>query len=774
VRALEGPIPIQDYEGASGCAAANHGLPRFREAAFEAAYPLGQVLLSDPDAPVGVRLQAFNPLVPGDAEASGFPIAVARFVVTNLTDEAVSTSLCASLENFIGKDGVSGEAKNNRNEFRQSSGCSGLFGESDGIASDTPAYGTLALAILDDANLDISHRTSWAKRSWGDALLDFWDDFSSDGKLEERAREDQDAPIASLCAQFRLAPHATRTVTFLIGWHFPNRLSWTPDEAPTGRWGEGGACDGGLPIVGNYYTTQFADAWDAIEKFVPRAAELEASTLAFVRAFCDSDLPTAAKEAALFNLSTLRSPTVFRTPDGKMFGWEGVFAQHGSCYGSCTHVWNYEQATAFLFPTLARSMREVEFLHATHENGLMSFRVGLPLEKHARAWQLAAADGQMGCLMKLYREWQLCGDNAWLEKLWPHAKRVLAFCWIEGGWDADQDGVMEGCQHNTMDVEYFGPNPQMQGWYLGALRACEEMAKYLGDDEFAARCRTLFKNGSKWMDEQLFNGEYYEHEVRPIPKAENIATGLRHSDMGAHDLENPELQLGAGCLVDQLVGQYFACLCGLGYLHNPEKVRATQQSVARYNFKEGFHDHFNHFRSFVLGDESALLMATYPRGRRPERPFPYCNEVMTGFEYTAATGLLQEGEIEAGLKIIEAIRERYDGRKRNPFNEAECGYHYARAMASWATILALTGFEYSAVTRTMKFRASEKDATWFWSTGAAWGTFEQMLHKGNTEFALRVESGVLPIQTLQLGEGCVERGKSTPLAAGEEWRGQAV
>ena len=98
----------------------------------------------------------------------------------------------------------------------------------------------------------------------------------------------------------------------------------------------------------------------------------------------------------------------------------------------------------------------------------------------------------MGCIMKMYRDWQLSGDDNTLRKLWPNVRKAVEFCWIKGGWDADRDGVMEGCQHNTMDVEYYGPNPQMEIWYLGALRAAEEMAKGAGDKAFAALCRDLF------------------------------------------------------------------------------------------------------------------------------------------------------------------------------------------------------------------------------------------------------------------------------------------
>ena len=221
-------------------------------------------------------------------------------------------------------------------------------------------YGSIALAVLDGQ--DVSRRTGWADRTWGDSLLDFWDDFSADGRLDERTSESA-TPIASVADRRTVAAGATERFTFLLGWHFPNRRAW---EKPD--------------IVGNYYTTLIDDVWTMLCRFAAQLDELERRTVAFVTDFLGSDLPAQVHEAALFNLSTLRTQTVFRTPDGRFFGWEGCSDHEGSCFGSCTHVWSYEQATPFLFGQIARSMREVEFAHATDDQGLMSFRVGLPLE----------------------------------------------------------------------------------------------------------------------------------------------------------------------------------------------------------------------------------------------------------------------------------------------------------------------------------------------------------------------------------------------------------
>ncbi|MYD10641.1 MAG: hypothetical protein F4X02_11440 [Chloroflexi bacterium] len=763
VRALEGVIPPADYEGARGALIPNHGLPRFRQCSFEAAYPFGKVTLSDPDVPLRAELQAFNPLIPTDSDNSGIPVAILRFVLSNDTDGDIEAAVCGSLQNFIGADGTSGAANDNYNSYREADGLAGLFMGSAGVDPDAPQWGTLALTTPQRAG--ITHRTAWANVTWGDSLLDFWDDISADGRLNERERDGKANPTGSLSVALSVPAGGSAEIIFFLSWHFPNRMTW----AEAGRSHQDSPLQRGVRI-GNYYTTQYADAWAAAAYTAANLDTLEAETRAFVNAVCEADLPDVVKEAALFNLSTLRSQTVFRTPDGYTFGWEGCDDTAGCCFGSCTHVWNYEQATAFLFGELALGMREVEFNYATRADGGMSFRVDLPLQ-HAQSWSLAAADGQMGCIMKLYRDWQLSGDSEALRGMWPHARKALEFCWLPGGWDADKDGVMEGCQHNTMDVEYYGPNPQMGIWYLGALRAMEEMARHLGEEDFAADCRRLYENGSAYLDAELFNGDYYEHDIQPAAGRDAVLNMLIHSSMGAADPAEPVLQLGAGCLVDQLIGQLLAHVSGLGYLTDEANVKRTLSSIDRYNFKENMYGHFNHMRSYVLNDESALLMATYPRGERPARPFPYYNEVMTGFEYTAAIGMLYEGDIDNGLKCIAAIRDRYDGRKRNPFDEAECGHHYARAMVSWAAVLALTGFQYSAVDQTIRFAAPAADCRHFWSTGYAWGSCALSPNGDGCEVDVTVLGGEVSFAEFALtGLGAVQYDQPRVLAKGDTFR----
>lgn len=720
IRVLEGPLPVRDYYGDWGADAVNSGFPRFEKTVFNTAYPLAQINFKHPAVPFDIRLEAFNPLVPGDEDKSGIPVAILRYVITNTSNSTIETAICGMIPNYIGVDGWSGKPVENINTYRKDNEVSGIYMHSDRKDTNDMNYGTMALATT--AKEGISYRTSWKKLGWNWTFRDFWDDLVADGTLTDYPETkdsvpsntgiygDKDdskieTPPATLAIKQRLSPGESKEITFLVTWHFPNRRAW--DNGFEQIYTKTGTDN----IVGNYYTTQYSDAWDVAKKVVNNLPSLENETIAFVEAITQNDLPEVIKEAALFNLANLRCQTVFRTRDGLPFAWEGTGSIKGTKigaekssgwgFGTCTHVWNYETATPFLFGRLATKFREVEFLHATEEDGGMNFRIPLPLHsENAKKWAHRAADGQMGCVIRAYREWQLSGDDAKLRSMYPNIKKALRFAWGAGKWDTDKDGVMEGSQHNTMDINYMGPNPQMAGWYLGALRAGEEMAAYLADKSFGQEVKALYTKGRKWVDANLFNGEYYEHQIPG--GASKIA------------------QLGKGCLVDQLIGQNIALTAGLGYILDRDKVQTTMKSIMKYNLVTDFNDHFNTFRSFGVGKETGLIMASYPHGDLLDFPFPYYTEIMTGFEYSTAAQMLYEGQTENGLKIFEAIRNRFDGNKRNPFNEGEYGHRYGRAMASWTGILAYTGFQYSAVKKMMSFNPLK--GKYFWSNGYQYGT----------------------------------------------------
>ena len=714
-RVMEGPLPDEEVQGWQGSPAPLAGLPRFAGCRFEAAYPFGRVVLSDPSFPVEVSVSAFNPLVPGDAGASGLPLAAFRVTLTSRAPGELDADVMFSVENMVGH---SLAVRAPSVSARSAPGLSGLLLSEDGMDRGHEEWGTLAAAVSDGWV-----GPAWGLGKWNQGLFAMWSGFASDGQPAPGLFEldgvgsTSDASVAGTVGAHRVVPPGGAvSVGFLLGWHFPNRRSWRPFRGARGM--------SGPETLGNYYAAGYADAWDVLAAHAARLDGLEEDTARFVSAFWSSDIPPAAKEAALFNLSTLRSQTFFRTADGFPFGWEGCLDDAGSCLGSCTHVWNYDQATGHLFGDLARRMRELEYLHATADDGGMSFRIDLPLPR-AKEFPLVAADGQFGCVLKLYREWKLCGDDSWLRRLWPACRRSIEFAWIDGGWDADRDGLAEGAQHNTMDVEYYGPNPVVQSWYLAALAAGASMAAAAGDEEFAATCRSVLASGQHLTEKRLFNGEYYEQEVIPPGDFSRVATRLRSADMGAQRPGQPEFQIGSGCITDQLVGDTYARLAGLPPVFDADHALTALGAIHSRNYVADFGAWTNYMRSYAVHGERGHIVMSYPPDRLLEHPMPYWSEVWTGLEYVYAIGLIQRGRADLAEDVVAAARERFTGARRNPFDEAECGHHYARALASWGLVVAYTGFEYDARTGVMTFTEAPRPATWFWSTGSAWGVVRQ-------------------------------------------------
>ncbi len=739
-RMLEGAIPKTKLEGDWGCDELNSTFPRFNNSRMETAYPIAKVQLIDKTMPVEVSFKAFNPLIPGKTDDSSIPVAILEYMITNPGDSPVEVTICGTVPNYIGFDGFQNRIKQNRNTYLNKGKVKGVFMTTASNDSLDSRWGSMALTTLAKKG-DISYRTSWhPDLVWNGSVIDFWDDLKDDGllkqHLDEKAEEytdynmlnefqgeekDRSVP-ASLAVKVELKPGETKNIPFLLTWYFPKRISW---EGQPG-WPQ--------KPMDNYYTKAYADAWDVAEKVASRYTELKNKTGAFVNLFVGQDVPQSIKEASLSNLVNMRSQTLFRTADGLSYGWEGQGSVYGTALnpkgirggwgpGTCTHVWNYESTIPFTFGEIAMSMREVEFAKTTDlKSGKMAHRVFLPITEKQTIG--AAADGQLGCIIKMYREWQLSGDTKKLEELYPYVKKALQFVWEESKWDADKNGVIEGVHHNTMDVNYIGPNPEMGTWYLCALRAGEEMAKVMKDKSFAKECQTLFKTGSAWMDENMFNGEYY---IQLLPEPRNF-------------------QVGEAVLVHQMVGQQMAHICGLGYLLKPENVKKALESVMKYNYRTNWDQHLSTFRCYITRDEPGLMNAYYPEGKREARPFPYFSEPWTGLEYHTAAGMIFENMEADGEKVVRSVRSRYDGSNRNPFNEGEFGHRYARAMSSWSPLIAFTRYQYQKDIKRMTIRAEE--GTYYWSNGYAYGSVKVEKKDGKFGATVSVDAGSLELKKL--------------------------
>ena len=476
-----------------------------------------------------------------------------------------------------------------------------------------------------------------------------------------------------------------------------------------------------------WYSERFKSLNEVIGYWDANQAMLEKNSRLFSDAFYSSSLPAEVLEAVATNLTILKSPTVLRQWDGRFWAWEGCQDSFGSCHGSCTHVWNYAQALPHLFPSLERTLRETEFRVSQNTEGHQNFRVNLPISAPPHNFH-AAADGQLGGIMKVYREWRISGDTQWMKDLFPAVKKSLDYCIRT--WDPLHKGYLEEPHHNTYDIEFWGPDGMCTSFYLGALTAFIEMGKELKQPvkEYTA----LLSKGKKYMETALFDGEYFIQKIQweglqaPNP-VDVMSFGGSYSEEALKLLkeEGPKYQYGTGCLSDGILGMWMASVCGLDEVLDNEKVRSHLVAVHKYNLKHDLIDHFNPQRPvYACGKDGGLLLCTWPKGGMLSLPFVYSNEVWTGIEYQVASHLMMKGEVEKGLDIVRECRERYDGRVRNPFNEIECGHWYARAMASYGMLQGLTGVRYDAVDKTMYINSKIGDFKSFISTDTGFGTIE--------------------------------------------------
>ena len=729
------------------------GLPRLQEATFRGEYPFAWLDFADDALPVAVHLEAYNPFIPMNEADSGLPVAIFRWTLTNLTEQTVRATVAFSLYNAVGyngRDNLSNRYHSafgkNWNEWRDAEGIRGLFMTGEKPAPDSPSAGTLALATDWP---DTTFKVRWERAGWWDDVQNFWDEFTQGRGMLPNSRDTDASPdgqtdVGTLGLRVTLAPGESATLPFTLAWRFPNLVNdWNREETVRGK------------RLGNWYATPWSDAWDAARYAIRNQARLRVETAAYHQAMFDSTLPAVVLDAAANNASILRTPTVLRTEDGRMNAFEGCGDNDGCCPMNCTHVWNYVQTAAYLFPALERSVRLTDFQHNTVQSGAMAFRTLLPLIE--TRWQFKpAADGQMGTVMKAYREWLQCGDVGFLKGLWPSIQRAVEFAWSPGGWDADKDGVMEGEQHNTYDIEFYGPNTMMGTFYLGALRAASEMARALGDTAKAEEYEAVYAGGRRKYAAQLWNGEYFKQIVVPpaAPEATQGVTETLPASLQPGESE-PRYQYGPGCLADQLLGQWFACVVGLGDLLPQEWVQSALAAIFRHNWKSDLSAHASVQRVYALNDEAGLLLCTWPEGGRPRYPFPYADEVWTGIEYQVAAHCLYEGLIEEGLAIVQGARDRHDGVKRNPWDECECGHHYARAMSSWSLLLALSGYHYDAHRQHLAFapKLSPESFRSFFSAGTAWGQFAQETDVDTYAATLTPFWGALSLQTLALPLG---------------------
>jgi uncharacterized protein (DUF608 family) len=727
VKVLEARVPDWKIFGPPGTGIGAlgklYGLPRFENGKFLARFPFGILKLTDNDIPFMVEITGWSPFIPGDEDNSSLPAGAMEYKFTNNTDKQQEAVFSWNSRNILVEwAGPILETK-------------GGFIMSENL-DDKSKYGESGFAVFtDDTTAIVDY--CWFRGSYFDPYMVLWKNIET-GALPNNPARNEPVMGASIYVPFTLNPGEEKTIRLQFCWYITeSKLSI----------GNIPGTDEKLPPYEAWYTGKFRNLQEVISYWSGNYDELKKNSELFRDAFYSSTLPPEIIEAVAANLTILKSPTVLRQADGRLWGWEGCGDSEGSMWGSCTHVWNYAQALPHLFPNLERNLRETEFNVCQNNEGHQEFRVNLPISEPPHNFQ-AAADGQLGGIMKVYREWRISGNTGWMKTLYPKVKKSLDYC-IKT-WDPDRKGYLEEPQHNTYDIEFWGPNGMCTSFYLGALTAFIEMSKAVKAPY--KDYETLLKKGKAFTESELFDGEYFIQQVKwkglhspgPIEAAKySLRTYYSEEALVMLQEEGPKYQYGKGCLSDGIMGIWMAKVCGLNEVLDNSKITSHLLAVYRYNLKPDLTDHINQQRStYATGKEGGLLLCTWPKGGKQTLPFIYCNEVWTGVEYQVASHLMFKGEVEKGLEIVRTTRNRYDGRIRNPFNEIEYGSWYARAMSSYALLEGITGVRYDAVDSTLYIDSKIGDFTSFLSAQTG---FANVGLKNDKPF-IKVVYGTIPLK----------------------------
>jgi non-lysosomal glucosylceramidase len=521
--------------------------------------------------------------------------------------------------------------------------------------------------------------------------------------------------VGALSQKFALAAGESVTVTFVVAWHF--------SQLKLGGLGE---------HRGRWYGTRFANAWGVVDYIAQNLERLASETRLWHDTWYDSTLPYWFLDRTMAPTSHLATSTCHWLGNGRFYGWEGV----GCCAGTCTHVWHYAHAVARLFPSLERNLRErVDYgIGFEAKTGRIRFRA-----EHNDHW---AADGQAGVILRTYREHQMSVDDGFLRRVWPRTRQALEFLIAH---DRDNNGLLEGAQHNTLDADWWGPVAWLSGLYLAALRAGETMAREMGDDTFAQDCRKRLEQGQATLVRELFNGDYFINQ----PDPNHLAA----------------INSGTGCHIDQVFGQSWAWQVGLGRVLPERETRSALAALWRYNFTRDvgpWRTANKPGRWYAMAGEGGLIMCTFPRsdwdyrkaaGKGPDWAAGYFNECMNGFEYQVAWHMIAEGLVQEGLAVTRMIHDRYHPARRNPWNEVECGDHYARSMASYGVFLAISGYEYHGPKGHLGFAPHVNPQRRFqcaFTAAEGWGSYRQEVAVSTLTVRIGLRWGRLRLRTFSV------------------------
>lgn len=680
---------------------------------FDGRFPVCSLDYIDSALSCKVSLSAASPFVPHNSDVSATPGFYMDFTLENPTDEALEISIAGSLEpNFANKK------EGNRNslhtvgngygvhiepEKKTDSACCGDVclsvsgdGEKSYITADyfrfmreyiaSSGFGVSQESFLFNFRENGSLPNSKAGKKPGlvplnfqlmrddslDSLCNEYLQYPFAASLLERikhckpdflsAREDKikflkccfrqilkigkDFGSCALCSKVTLLPKEKKTVRFVLSWYFPNLYGANRKR------------------TGHYYENLYKSSLDANKFLVDNGDSVHTKTAEFAELLYSTSLPDIYPDAWSSNLSQLIKSSHY-LKNGKFGLWEGL----GFCGFHTTDItYHASFGLVNLFPDLQKKQMKMgaEF---QRKDGRVHHLFKPGFEKVDKSFD--RVDMNMQFVLMVLRDYLFTGDRAYLVDLWDNVKRAMDS--IEK-LDTDGDGLPDyDTKRNTYDAWNFsGVSAYISFLWLAALKASIVIAEKVGDAARREKWSELLKKGKEALDDKLWNGEYYNLWVNGKEVDESLMT-------------------------DQLDGEWFLRVMGLGGNLSDERVRQITDLIFRCNFDK----------------EQGLINATVPENRKTTiHTYKNCQAtaVWTGIAYAFSALALSAGNREIADAVVGSIHNN-QLRFGCFWDHWECGHHYTRPMSSWSTLLAASGMKLDYANKKLTFSPADKNIT---------------------------------------------------------------
>jgi non-lysosomal glucosylceramidase len=692
----------------------------FEQVEFTNQYPMAKVAYQDKNCPLSVVLKAYTPFIPLNRDDSSYPFITMEYTLTNDSEHTQESTIAGwipniSAENYPKYTFDKNPRPNKTFTYNQLEKLSSVECAATIDSKIQPELGAMALALLSEkapslVNLDVVKSFQVFTKNTNP--------YQHGDKVQNKHNSEK---LACLGQKISLQPGESKTVSFALSWHVPIT---NYDKAF-------GAKKENKLFLTNHYSTLANSATDVARKIADRKNELSQTTQSWTDTWYDSSLPYWFLERTIVTVNCIqtemgqRVAATEKLPEHYNF-FEGVRC----CPGNCTHVFHYAQGLSRLFPTIERECRDkIEYgLGFDQQTGVMQHR-------HSDSKFGDAIDGNCGTILRVYRESQMTTDYTFLASIWQRTK--LSMEHVIEKWDGDEDGMLKGAQHNTLDEPWFGQVHWLINLYHAALKVSAIMATKMGEHKLAKRYQQIAAKGSSAMVDLLWRDEFGYFIHKPGP-----------GELEKHGSTN-------GCHIDQVLGDSWLWNVGVEGVLPKDKVRQSLESLWKYNFSPNvgaFREKITEGRWYAGPGDAGLVMSSFPFGKVEPKSGKksyagYLNECMTGFEWQVSAHMIWEGMVEKGLAIAKAINDRYQPELRNPYNEIECSDHYSRAMASYGAYLAMCGYQYDGPEGKLGFapRLQPDNFKAAFTTAEGWGSFSQKLENDKQLASLSLRYGKLSL-----------------------------